>query len=1225
MQRSHLLLLLSVALSGLSFLCDGPDADERLQREAVKLQALIDDKSRLLAARLKEWSRTAESEGIGNTRSLFVGRMDAERDQDGLAFWAWEKGALALWSSDLALDEDSLLHCTSAQFRTANGIALHAYAGQDNKWHGLAEVWNAPPVRNRFLSPGFHPSLDVPAGILAETSAGIGPVIRDADGHVLFRLAWGTEDLPFNGWDWLKLLLRVSATILLLCACWLVCMDVSRRSASWIGVLVFVAVLGALRYLSMQWYPITPFDRLPLFGPQLYATSLLLPSLGDLLITGIVLVILARFVHISLRGRVARAGTRHVIVGITVTSVLLAIAAWITTVVTGLVDDSSVDLDLYHLERLNAYSVVAIGCIALLFTAWLLLADAAARFFVGTTRLRHAFPVIAMCTMVSIVLHHRASIVDMILVLWPVPLLVIVILGRRDRYRFVHALCALVALSFLNAHLLIKYAQNREQRERVLLAERMVTDDDPVVELLFRETAPRLRHDSSVYALLADTVPCTASDLEVRVRQEYFTGYWERYAVHLFAFGRDGALRCATSTEAPLSLDQVGTAFTHALPVADMPELHFHTGPGQGTFYHAQVAVMKSDTTPPVQLLIELHPRIAPEGQGYPELLLNDERGAGLRSTAYDIARYEQGVLMDHSGGEFPTRWKSRTGKGRDLTGPAIAQEQVGNNETWSERDGVRELVYGDPAGSLIVLALPVPSFMDKATTFSWLFAFFSALLVCAFILRAAWRNEGIPTLSIGAKVRVALLVFAAVGLFFFSVGSQRLLTGLYTERNDEALLEKTRSVVVELSHKLDGETTIGPDRSAYLNRLLGKFSNVFFTDINLYAPNGQLLSTSRPQVFGAGLLGTRMHPNAYDRLAGEEQSGAVEVEHIGTAHFRSAYLPLRDGQGNLLAYVNLPSFARQGELEQERSGLLTAIVNLFVLLLALSLLAGVLISNWTTRPLELLRKRLAGVALQGANEPIQYNGRDEIGELVTVYNRKVQELRDSAEKLARSERESAWKEMARQVAHEIKNPLTPMKLGIQHFQRSWDAGAPDAQQKLDRFSASMVEQIDALSRVANDFSQFAQMGAANETVLDLNDVAKNAVELFQGDPHAEITLTASSALLVKADREHVLRVFNNLIKNALQSIPEGRRGKIEVLLRADGDHAIAEVRDNGTGIPEEARERIFTPSFTTKTHGMGLGLAMVQRMVEQAGGTVRFATQVGVGTAFIVSLPLRK
>jgi nitrogen fixation/metabolism regulation signal transduction histidine kinase len=242
----------------------------------------------------------------------------------------------------------------------------------------------------------------------------------------------------------------------------------------------------------------------------------------------------------------------------------------------------------------------------------------------------------------------------------------------------------------------------------------------------------------------------------------------------------------------------------------------------------------------------------------------------------------------------------------------------------------------------------------------------------------------------------------------------------------------------------------------------------------------------------------------------------------------------------------------------------------------------------------------------------------------VEVYNQKVDELRESAEKLARSERESAWREMARQVAHEIKNPLTPMKLGIQHFQRTWDPASSDAKERLEKFSNSLVQQIDVLNGVATAFSQFAQMPIAQPQPLELTDVVRDAVHVFTATPGVRIELEENERLPVNADREQLLRVLNNLLKNAVQAIPEDRKGRVVVRLEREGNSAMLEVRDNGEGIPEDARERIFSPSFTTKTRGMGLGLAMVKRIVENAGGTVRFETAEGVGTSFFVILPLR-
>lgn len=1197
--------VLTLLLLGAAWLARGPSPDDRLATIATDLEQRLAQRAELLRTRATIWHRTAQSEGLGALR-LRMEELHAEQQNLGIGHWAWQADTLALWTSTEAISEDTLRRTFRAHLRTGGSILLHNWQRQHPVWHATAEVYTAPPVSNRYLNAGFHPSLGVPRGVIAETTPGIGPVVRDAEGRVMFRLSWNTERLPFNAWDIARALLLILASITLLAAVWQACIIPARHNPA-LGILLFTAVLALLRWLSMRIYPVEPFDRLQLFGPQLYATSQWLPSLGDLLINGILLTVLARFIHVVVKPIKVEGPRAALATGLLATALLLALARCITVLAIGLVEDSSIDLDLYHLDRVDIHSAIGLLCLALLFTTWLLLADAAARALSNVGLTRHALFTCALVVLGSLIAHHISGVYDLLLVLWPLPLLIIIVLGRRRAYRFGHAVVALITLSAISAHLLIKFTQHREQQERILIAERLITDQDPVVEQLFRSTAPRLRNDSAIYALLTDTLLCRPNELDARIRQEFFTGYWERYRVHLYAFTTDGRLVCSNTNEAARSLATDNAPFTPALPVADMPELHFHTESGQQRFYHAQVAIMATDTSPPAQLLIELLPRAMSDVQGYPELLLNGERTTEQRAARYAFARYDQGLLTEQRGAEHPFRWSG----------------QVTSSGAWSVHDERSTLALGDATGSMVVLSLPLPTLLDKASTFSWLFAFFSALLAGAFVVRTIERDGGVPAFSLGGKVRAALLAFSVVVLLFFGLGAQRLLSGITTQRNDSALHEKARSVAVELQHKMGEEQLLSTQNATYISRLLDKFGNVFFTDINIYSPQGTLIAATRPQMFSAGLLSQRMHPIAYAALTGGTQNAVVQVEHIGSAAYRSAYLPLRNNSGTLLGFVNLPSFARQGELEAERTGLITAIVNLFVLLLALSLLAGVLISNWTTRPLEVLRRSIETMALRGTNERILYSGRDEIGELVRVYNTKVQELHESAEKLARSERESAWKEMARQVAHEIKNPLTPMKLGIQHFQRTWDAGAPDAKQRLDRFATGMVEQIDALSRVAGDFSRFAQMGAANETLLDLNDVARNAVALFADGADADVSLHTTGLLVVKADREHLLRVFNNLITNALQAVPEGVRGKVEVRLRRDGDHAIVEVHDNGSGVPEEIRDRIFEPNFTTKSSGMGLGLAMVKRMVEQAGGSVWFETGSRTGTVFFVRLPL--
>jgi nitrogen fixation/metabolism regulation signal transduction histidine kinase len=272
-----------------------------------------------------------------------------------------------------------------------------------------------------------------------------------------------------------------------------------------------------------------------------------------------------------------------------------------------------------------------------------------------------------------------------------------------------------------------------------------------------------------------------------------------------------------------------------------------------------------------------------------------------------------------------------------------------------------------------------------------------------------------------------------------------------------------------------------------------------------------------------------------------------------------------------------------------------------------------------------MIESKFGKIRFGKSNEKIQYEARDEIGALVRAYNHMVDELADSADKLARSERESAWREMAKQIAHEIKNPLTPMKLSVQHLQRSSGDDAAKLKQNLKRITQTLIEQIDHLSAIATEFSNFAKMPRTNNEEMDLKEKIIKIVKLFHSTEEIEIQTSFSNRVpaIVLADREQLSRVFINLVKNAIQAIPEDRKGKISISLETTENEAIVKIMDNGRGIPVELGDKLFQPNFTTKSSGMGMGLAIVKNIIEHAGGKIRYETIPAEGTTFIVELPL--
>ena len=337
-----------------------------------------------------------------------------------------------------------------------------------------------------------------------------------------------------------------------------------------------------------------------------------------------------------------------------------------------------------------------------------------------------------------------------------------------------------------------------------------------------------------------------------------------------------------------------------------------------------------------------------------------------------------------------------------------------------------------------------------------------------------------------------------------------------------------------------------------------------------------------------------------------------------------STYSYIHAYSGEALAIMNIPYFRSSDTAYREVTAFLWILVEVYLVLFVGASVLAYFLSKYITGSLKTIRDSLSKFDINQHNEPLEWGGNDEIGTLVQSYNLMVQQLEASANQLAQSERESAWREMAKQVAHEIKNPLTPMKLSVQHLERTMRTGDDNIEERIQRFSATIIEQIDTLSAIASAFSNFAQMPKAQTTVVDLCKTVESVVELYRDTEEVAINFNCAidTPANVLGDKDFLGRTFQNLVKNAIQAIPSEREGRVDVTLRNEKDRLIVEVTDNGTGIAPEQREKIFQPNFTTKTAGMGLGLAMVKNIIENVGGRIWFETAEGKGTTFFVSLP---
>jgi len=400
------------------------------------------------------------------------------------------------------------------------------------------------------------------------------------------------------------------------------------------------------------------------------------------------------------------------------------------------------------------------------------------------------------------------------------------------------------------------------------------------------------------------------------------------------------------------------------------------------------------------------------------------------------------------------------------------------------------------------------------------------------------------------------------------------------------------------------------------------ELSDIHGMEINFFDLEGKLLKSSKSS------FAVDEEPKSIDiyivRLVQSSMDKRyVEVKEIDGVKNLSSFSEIKDTQFKPLAILNLPYIEDDGYYERELKKFMLRFGQVYFFMLILSGLLAYFLSSYITKSLKTISDKLIKTQLTKNNEKIELEASSqEIELLIEAYNSMVDKLEESAVKLAQSEREQAWREMAKQVAHEIKNPLTPMRLTVQSFQRKFDINDSNITQKLDDYSKTLLQQIDTMNSVASAFSNFASMPAQQNEQINLINVVRLALEIFN-ENYIRFE-TNENEIFTNMDRTQLIRVITNLVKNATQSIQDNTiNPSIIVTVYKENSNAIITVKDNGIGISEENKPYVFEPKFTTKTSGMGLGLGIIKKIIENYNGTITFESQPNVGTKFIVSFPI--
>lgn len=527
--------------------------------------------------------------------------------------------------------------------------------------------------------------------------------------------------------------------------------------------------------------------------------------------------------------------------------------------------------------------------------------------------------------------------------------------------------------------------------------------------------------------------------------------------------------------------------------------------------------------------------------------------------------------------------------------------------------------------GRKIVVSAKYQAWRNLFSNFSFLFLLSVIFIILIMVLYAI--RYGFKNIKVNFATKIQLYINAAflLPLLLVIIITLSVIDSTFISNQEKSYLDNTKNITSTVQLQLESYIQKRMSR-AFLEQEINDLARDTKLDINFYSLDGKLNLTTRPLVYEYGLLSNFINPEAYRRIIEEKENEVLLPESLGSLNYKTAYMSIKWQDSKPIGVIGIPFFDAKPTLDRQVTDVVASILSVFAWLFLILLILSYFASNILTNPLRMVAQTLKKTSLDKLNDRLEWNSDDEIGILMREYNKMLKKLEESKVALSMSEKQTAWREMAKQVAHEIKNPLTPMKLSIQQLQRTIVVDNPKTKERIGRALNSLTEQIDNISEIANSFSEFAKMPVPRNEVFDLVPLIQKSADLYAEDER--ISLNAyikEKEAWVVGDRQFMSRVITNLIINGIQSVPKEKRAIINLRLyrNEDDNIAIMEIQDNGSGIPENIRQRVFIPNFTTKIGGSGLGLAMARRGVEHAGGNIWFETETDKGTTFFIDLPL--
>ncbi len=1057
--------------------------------------------------------------------------------------------------------------------------------------------------------------------------------VKTVSGKTLFYLdKKASVAVPYN--DRRTILLRFSGVLFLFLFIHLLVESVSRKNKTWKAIGLLTIVLIFLRLTTYYFPSILNLRQFELFSPLIYGSNAIQRSLGDLLVNSILFCWVVLFAWSKLR-YIENPTTNFSVrlrwaAGLFALCLLIISTFVLATVIRSLVADSKISFDVTNFFSLNRYTVAGFFVLACLSLSYYYFSQLLFRLIFPLFAGKDFLIYFAIGLAGLLYLTSRSGNPEVLfylpVLLWLLAYTWLVnrkgVIFNRIRVNIAGILSWIFVFSVSITAIMFSQNRNVEWERRKLIANKLAEQTDPSSERLMSIAITYLDNDflSENFHRFADEYK--SKTIRDSIITDSYSGYLNKYDTRLYIY--DSADR-PLYNEDPLSYESLNTILTVQSRPAETDGLYYYETSFDKFNYITRRDVTDTANKKLGSFFIVSNFKNYSRDALFPELFRQFKETDPENSPIYSNAVYDSLRLISPPGNyPFPI-W---------LTTNEIPKEEFQQRAN-GDYD---ELWYRAGNDKVVVIARKKQTTIETITLFSYIFCSFLFLVafvqLISFVLKTGYNWTGLRRLfqlNIRSQVHSTIIFISIFSFLVIGAATISFFISRNKQSNSDKLSRTMKIMVNEMEKKMSDHNTFDDVVKIYdsvsntgLQKLVDEVSDIHGVDVNVYDLKGDLQVSSEANVYTKGVLSKKMDPTAFYHLNRMRQVQHAQEEKIGNFSYLSIYSPVRDDEGKVYAYINIPYFTSKPELRQEISNFLVTIINLNAFIFLIAGLIALFIANRITNSFSIISDKMREVNLGKMNEQIVWNRNDEIGELVQEYNKMVDKLGESATALAKNEREGAWREMARQVAHEIKNPLTPMKLSIQYLQKAINNNQPNVKELSSTVANTLVEQIDHLSKIAADFSQFANIGTTNITSFDLHDVLGSLKELYTTDENVQFDWRpVNDRVMVDADKTQMNRLFTNLFANAVEACQGNGICKIEVNEIRDEDIIRISIKDNGEGIAPDMQERIFIPNFTTKSSGTGLGLAMCKGIVEQAKGKIWFETEQGNGTTFHVELPV--